>query len=384
MNFISVVGLFVFMLTALCDICADDMIPFSGFKIAQTYLISFMPFASRSFLVVTHCRRGRSHFVKEFPIECSPKSLFNNTFCFIDEPHETGEGVVSTMQVTRMKFLDKVLDKTKMAMKKVLQPLRSLKLRLSRKPSIATKKAPESDMSYSISALNNGSSLDINKTSSALSLANIVCHKMARRRSYALTDLVFFVPYTFIGGSFRCNLTHDQRDTVLEDLTPGQVTAHPFKCDKDLATPFRPMVADLSGRSKVTWSVSPLSVLHTIPFLKSVSRLDPRFSLPETIGPASWAASIDVNENYTYSAHEIRLFNVASTKVMAYIRKIVDPPKLGLSKWISGFFPLNETRYDSLAEPASKFAIFLSSLNESAVLIHQNYIQLLWRAARLP
>lgn len=348
--------LVIFGMVSLCDVCGNDIIPFTGFKILQTYRISFMPFSSSSYLEVTNCKRGKTQFSREFPLESSLDSLFNSTFCFLEHSSDEKE---ATKNSQKPSLFSKAKD---MLGKLFYLDKNSRKNTGNDKENGVLKRTP---------SIREG--VDQSNTKPA-------CYKIARRRSYALTDLAFFVPYTLIGGAFQCHLTSEQRQQVNGSFKLSNIATFPFHCDPSLASPITPMVADISGKSKVDWSFSPLSVLHTIPYLKSALRLDPRLSLFSAANSSTWAQSVDVNEDYNLSKKEIASFNTASTKISNFIQRALDPPKAGLSRWFQKALPARKPEYQSM-EPMSRFAMLLSSLNETSVSNYQKHILQIWNSA---
>lgn len=106
------------------------------------------------------------------------------------------------------------------------------------------------------------------------------CFKIARRRRYAFLNLIYFVPNTFVGALFEC----DENCTAL-----------------------MPLIADDFSKHWLSGLLTSSSVRHNVPYLRTPSRLDPRF-----LGASSpinftrpWWKGIDPDERYSYSEHEM-------------------------------------------------------------------------------
>lgn len=174
--------------------------------------------------------------------------------------------------------------------------------------------------------------------------------KIARRRLYAKLNLVYFLPYTFVGGLFRCE------ESLADTIDP---------CDPAKSVPVGPLVADDSSKHWMSLLRHPLGIAHNVPYLRTASRWDPRF--PRLI---AWETAVDVNENYNYDKLELRLVSMALANTANYVHKLTRFPT-----FTRGI--LLQSKNDSLGM-SGRLSLFLSSLDAKKRFFHIGNLQGIW------
>lgn len=161
---------------------------------------------------------------------------------------------------------------------------------------------------------------------------NLVCYKMARRRKYARSNLTFFVPNTFVGALFECPVPQEIRAQVIQNLdTSDFLKLLDFRCDPSIARPVLALIADVPLN---TWSKIHLShrfrpsISITVPYMSTRLPLDLRFRNNETpdMFAHTWAARIDVNEDYDYSTPDLDFISQALALSSNYVNHLVALP----------------------------------------------------------
>lgn len=175
-------------------------------------------------------------------------------------------------------------------------------------------------------------------------------YKIARRRLYAKLNLVYFLPYTFVGGLFHCEETSSSKHREL--------------CDPEHATPVSPLVADDSSKHWMSLLMRPVGVVHNVPYLRTASRWDPRF--PKLI---AWESAVNVNEKYNYDKLELRLVSMAIANTANYVHKLTRLPAFP-----RGLF----TRSNDSSSLSSHLSFFLSTLDSKARYFHIGNLQNIW------
>lgn len=176
-------------------------------------------------------------------------------------------------------------------------------------------------------------------------------YKIARRRLYAKLNLVYFLPYTFVGGLFRCE------EAPANSIDP---------CDPERSVPVGPLVADDSSKHWVSILTRPMGIVHNVPYLRTASRWDPRF--PRLI---AWESAVDVNEKYNYDKLELRLVSMALANTANYVHKLTRFPT-----FTQGML-LRSGAEKSLGL-SGRLSLFLSSLDAKKRYFHIGNLQSIW------
>lgn len=291
------------------------MVSFTGFKFTRENRVSIKPFRSEHFLRITHCTQGNADFSSTVSLQ---QHSINETFCVFPQFSQVLRDRSNFGKVNR--FAVRIANRV-----------------LGKKPQKAQLSIEEATK-------------------------NMTCYKMSRRLQFAKSNTLFFIPYTFVGVLYECNITSTQKASYLND--------YPFakspNCDD--AIPVKPIVAEDASKSFFDWTSSPLSIFQTIPYLKTASPLDPRFTSKTNI----WAKDIRLNEDYQFTEIQMQRFSVASSKVANHIRKITKAPLTSLERWFS------RKKDQSKLDNEAKFAYFLSQQNASTTMRHLKTIQSLW------
>lgn len=289
----------LFLRFALSNMC-DELIPFSGFKLAHEYKIQASPLSAQHFMQIAQCTNGKAVSTARVPLGHLANAI-RDTFCMV---------------------LGSVLKESLSIFQKV-------------------------------KALFKG---DINSKAAAASADDIACFKVARRKSLAMADSSYFVPHTFVGALFQCNLTQAQKQAYLSQQSEKIACNH--------TTLAKPLVADDFSKGTVSWSVSKGLVTQKFPYLKTALSYDPRFALE-----LSWTKDIKVNEDYSYTKREMKSFSSARSRIRRYVHKLARPPALVFGKKFKEASKILEN---------ISFSHFLSLLNATSKERHLKAIKSFW------
>lgn len=294
---------------SICD--NGELVPFTGFKFVRENRITVKPFRSDHFLKITHCNKGKVDFTTNALLD---QRGVNETFCIAPNISKTSK---EKSFFAKLKRFGSAFFRTQKD--------------LGTQPRIEE------------------------------AAGNMSCYKVGRRRSFAKSDTLFFIPYTFVGVLYECNITISQKQQLLMHLS-----SMPTSCENPV--PIQPIVAEDASKTSLKWHFSPLSISQSMPYLKTASPLDPRFNSDQN---SLWTKGIRPNEDYHYSQLELYRFLVASSKVAKYISSFTKAPFINLEKWFG------RKKGDSYQQEAA-FANFLSKLNTSSTTSHFKMIQSLW------
>lgn len=300
-----------FSLGVAANICSTpkSTFRFSGFKFTRTYHISPMSLTSQAFLVITHCTKGVEDYENILPMDSNPEALFNKTICL---SHSNPQSQVSLKGVAKTEniwtLVETMLD----------QKL----LKLTKKARIQYK----------------GTSENRNIQASYHPTPDFSCFKLARRRHYALLNLQYYIPYTFVGGIFGCKLSIEDKAQAFKNL--NQEVA----CDTSV--PLHPLIADDPSRYWISLQTFPLEIIHLIPYLKTTSSWDIRFG-------ETWAANLNGSEDYSFDQLEIQKITSALSKRANHLHELASPPSFNLGQYWN---------LKNLSSFSLKFSKYLQSL----------------------
>ncbi|KAI8386489.1 uncharacterized protein CGFF_03210 [Nakaseomyces glabratus] len=85
------------------------------------------------------------------------------------------------------------------------------------------------------------------RTAAINDINNYHCFKLARRKKYVKRNYSFFLPGSFIGGLYYCNLSKNQKIQILDSSTSNLVVLHsnPMPlCNENNTIPLLPLVSD--------------------------------------------------------------------------------------------------------------------------------------------
>lgn len=181
------------------------------------------------------------------------------------------------------------------------------------------------------------------------------CLKLARRRRYALLNILFYVPSTFVGTLFDCSGEPSSISDVatrIENKTTQRLLLHyetPQSPSGFFGNPLAPLIAD-DHTSNWLALQSPWRIVYNVPYLRTPSLWDPRFSALKwytDIWPSrlteyssmAWQEDVDINEHYNYTEAERRIVNDTLLLSEAYVRhnssdffRVQDEPPLRRGK----------------------------------------------------
>lgn len=109
------------------------------------------------------------------------------------------------------------------------------------------------------------------------SLKNFHCLKMARRKKYAIRPFDVFIPYTWVGGLFYCDVDMDAKQTIFQSLqSDGISTSNAMEfCSLSNSIPIQPLYASTYSDS---WSE--VMAKKLIPFITLLSKRKTKTYVP--------------------------------------------------------------------------------------------------------
>lgn len=158
------------------------------------------------------------------------------------------------------------------------------------------------------------------------------CFKVARKQQIVKSDSSFHVPFTFIGAIYECFVSSQEKELYLKSLSSEGKSFHKLVCDSVTAVPLSPIVADDASKSSIALRQDPFSVSQILPYLRSASALDPRFSSSK---PTHWAKDIKVNEDYTFPERETSKFEAKSSEVSSFVKRVTKAPLMRITRKLS-------------------------------------------------
>lgn len=353
----------------VCDPANTNFIPFTGFKISRIYkLAGFQP-QSMSFLSFSHCDHGKKDY--EF-VTTTPRSSdidWNSLFC-VFKPHDD--------------FGVKKGEATKKSL--TLKGIQELVRNLIDKG--AEKLTDGTYLEYT--GKRKATHLEqVRKSDPQAALEwesrNLKCFKLARRKKYARRNVSFYMPQTFVGGLFECQLSTTQRREFFEKFSATDFI-HPFNfvCDKAMAVPILPLIADDSTKiwfQTGTDGFNPY-ILQTIPYLTTAGPLNLRFKSSDTpdMFRETWASKIDVNEEYSYSEPDLHFISLAVAMTTDYLNKVFAPLDIEpILRALDIDTPVSDRLENPRMETTDHLLLMqFSTLNTSTVMKHLQKIQHIW------
>ena len=325
----------------ICSPKHNNLIPFTGFKIYRFYTMEGYDAKTTHHLSLARCDHGSADFEKQFVTKSSIDIDWNRPFCVLklatkskNELHKLKENRKLERNTTdgRRSHVDEENSAQTHSNKKGIDKSnKSLEEKLKDE---TNGKATNKNWDRFVDLFED--LLSPNSQGKVEDPQNVVCYKMARRRRYAKRDILFYMPYTFVGALFECPLSQEEKTTMYRSFNEGGTPSEnfEFRCDKSLARPLRPLVAEDSTSQWFETNYNPINpkVIQKIPYLTTASFLDLRFTTTDTpdMLEDKWASQIDVNEDYDYSEGELALISQGLALSADYLHKNLNPKDLSL------------------------------------------------------
>lgn len=335
----------------VCNPKQNGLFPFTGFKIYRQYKIEgYLP-TSLHFLSITHCDHGKPDYEKQVLTTSSIDIDWNKPFCLLKP--DLGNRLLPkpTDKVYNLYQNNNNISEENMILGNlsIEKPLEGAGVSLKSKISEAGKNLNnllETSVDNILEKVINGKHVqytskkavehveDIRNSDPRSSLEwesrNLVCYKMARRKKYAKRNILFYIPYTFVGGLFECPIPENRKKEIFHAFQSGDFLKNfDFKCDHSLAIPVAPLIAQDSTKQWIDTKFNPLNpvLIQRIPYLSTASVFDIRFSTSDTpdMLQDTWASQIDVNEEYTYTDLELNVISQAIALSADYFHKTFRP-----------------------------------------------------------
>lgn len=335
----------------ICNPKQNGLYPFTGFKIYRQYKIEgYLP-TSLHFLSITHCDHGKPDYEKQVLTTSSIDIDWNKPFCILKP--DFGDRLLPkpTDKVYNLYQNNNNISENNMILGNMSaeKPLEGASVSLKSKISEVGKHLNnllETSVDNILEKVINGKHVqytskkaaehveDIRNSDPRSSLEwesrNLICYKMARRKKYAKRNILFYIPYTFVGGLFECPIPDSRKKEIFHAFQSGDFLKNfDFKCDHSLAKPVAPLVAQDSTKQWIDTKFNPLNpvLIQRIPYLSTASVFDIRFSTSDTpdMLQDTWASQIDVNEEYSYTGLELNVISQAIALSADYFHKTFRP-----------------------------------------------------------
>lgn len=359
-------GTWYFKEAKVCNPKQNGLFPFTGFKIYRLYrLEGYIP-NSLHYLSITHCNHGKADYEKEVQTTSSIDIDWEKPFCMLKpelgtrlhpKPQDNVYNLVQNKNPGSLLKQDmpenvSEAEKTNGSNPYLLEPndLKSFKSKMIDKGRNINgllrtgidlqleKFISRKHLQYTSKKTVNHVE-DIRKSDPHSSLEwesrNLVCYKMARRKKYAKRNILFYVPYTFVGGLFECPIPLDKKKEIFHRFTAGDFLQNfEFRCDNSIAKPILPLIAEDSTKQWIETKISLLNpkLIQRIPYLTTANPLDLRFSSSNTpeMFQDTWASKIDVNEDYLYTDVDLSLISQGLALSADYLHKMFRPMDLSM------------------------------------------------------
>lgn len=335
----------------ICNPKKNGLFPFTGFKIYRQYKIEgYLP-TSLHFISITHCDHGKPDYEKQVLTRSSIDIDWNKPFCILKPDFENKRLPKPTDKVYNLYQNNNNISEENMILDNISaeKPLEGASMSLKSKISEVGKNLNsllETSVDNMLEKVINGKHVqytskkaaehfeDIRNSDPRSSLEwesrNLVCYKMARRKKYAKRNILFYIPYTFVGGLFECPIPDNRKKEIFSAFQSGDFLKNfDFKCDHSLAKPIAPLIAQDSTKQWIDTKFNPLNpvLIQRIPYLSTASVFDIRFSTSDTpdMLQDTWASQIDVNEDYTYTDLELNVISQAIALSADYFHKTFRP-----------------------------------------------------------
>ncbi|KAM9939167.1 hypothetical protein OXX80_001358 [Metschnikowia pulcherrima] len=384
----------------MAGICSSgSVVPFTGYKVTRRHKIRLRPLTSDSYLVLTKCHRGIPVFSRnvhtsstsdEFSV---PFRDMHTEFDFSDRRKRKRPYLPSlrkpsnitreTPKAPKKQLISSIKAKGDRLMEWYLRgkndtkPAGLFKGQISKRDAIVKKRAPRSHPPPA------------------------PCLKMARRKRYARSDVVIFIPSTFVGALFNCTaetpINTDEGSFEAASVRPGRgkhdtikgsnkanangVSSKRRKKEEEKMAkmsqkkraPLSPLVADDYSSHWLSVQFNPPALIYHVPYLRSPSSWDPRFrSSPDATWP-KWDEHIDINEAYSYSDSEMSRINGALAASTKYMQRLFAAKRTRFSELLAFKGTLLQ-RFD----PRLQLPLFFYSLGKPVSLRHVQHLQRLW------
>lgn len=341
----------------ICNPKQDGLLPFTGFRIYRQYkLEGYIP-SSLHFLSITHCRHGKPDYEKQILTTSSIDIDWDRPFCML-KPDIGTKAVPKVSDKVYKIFEDNNANVTDNSIIRLingtsidnthlcsLSDIKSFKSRL-KKLGKSLSNLMETSFDNTLEKVIKGQHIqytgkkaadhyeDIRNSDPRSSLEwesrLLICYKMARRKKYAKRNILFYMPFSFVGGLFECPIPQHKKKEIFKAFKSGDfLKTFDFRCDNSIATPVLPLIAQDCTKQWIETKFNPLNpvLIQRIPYLSTASLMDMRFSASDThdMFHDTWASHIDVNEEYAYSDLELNIVTQAIALSMDYLHKMFRP-----------------------------------------------------------
>ncbi|ODV69200.1 hypothetical protein HYPBUDRAFT_86581, partial [Hyphopichia burtonii NRRL Y-1933] len=307
----------------------DGLTTFTGFKITRKYKIEAVMPTSMLFMSIAHCNHGKVDYEKTTRMSSNHDINWDQPFCMIkpdlgtklrDLPEDIPQNL-DTRELELQGSLNLTLDN--------FIPIKNFINTLADKTVQLFIGGNRKHINYSgLKESSHLNDLQLSSIQSSLEWEsrNLVCYKIARRRKYAKRDILYYMPHTFVGALFECQLSTEDKRYLFQNLsTIDLFQFHNFdiRCDRSLSRALKPLVAEDS--TKQWFERKETSFIQTIPYLTTATPYNLRFKLSDTndMFQHTWASDIDVNEEYNYNEFEVNLISQAIAKSANHVNKLL-------------------------------------------------------------
>lgn len=396
----------VFPDNKICSPKHHNLVPFTGFKIYRYYTMEGYDAKTTHHLALARCDHGNADFEKQFATKSSIDIDWSKPFCVLKPGTKSKNGLHNSKKNKTSKQI--TTDGRSSPFDKEYRTQISSNRNVRGECNKNTDRYREEKFEDETNGKATNKSwdrfvdlfediLNPNPQAKLEDPRNLVCYKMARRKRYAKRDILFYMPYTFVGALFECPLSQKEKTNIYRAFkeSDSPLKNIDFRCDKSLARPLRPLLAEDSTSQWFETNYNPVNpkVVQKIPYLTTASFLDLRFTTSDTpdMLEDKWASQIDVNEDYDYSDGELSLISQGLALSADYLHKNLNPKDLSLFfrrfEEIKSFYSDNlELFTESISRHVGNFTddhklnLLLSSQRMEEAQYHLRNLENMWDA----
>lgn len=337
----------------ICDPTGTSWIPYTGFKIHRQYVLKDFKPPMLHFVSLSHCGQGNLDYERLTRTGRETDIEWDKPICILS-PDKINELYKSNVDSAKIPS-DETNTKTSKLLRLEDVPKRPHRISLSHiKSKISKRSVFKHNFNEFLRKISSklwfieytDDSLVTNledlspltyKGLRMKDLDGLKCYKLARRKKYALRQMMLYAPYTWVGGIFECEVSQQAKEHYLKSLQDSRDFIKPFqfKCDANNSRPLFPLIADDITQQWIEKEKG-LTLSQRIPYLYTPGSLDLRYGRPaQTLGLKSntslfddhvinkkstdalpydkWTLELEVNESYNFTESDIGIITDAVT-----------------------------------------------------------------------
>ncbi|AOA60604.1 Hypothetical protein PP7435_CHR1-2126 [Komagataella phaffii CBS 7435] len=314
----------------ICELPYAKSFPYWGYRIQREYSLRSIRGPLFHYSVFIRCRQSSldyEHLVRLGREEDIP---WNTTLCFSNRLTKKSKSTVNNKSKESRNTTDSAANE-----KPTFSPLnRVYKKLFKRFDYVLTKMARSRFLQYASHRQDDkvdGIRHLPSKEVLSVSLEDLKCYKLVRRKKYVTRQLSLYTPYRFIGGLFECPLSKETKKDMLKSASALDfISPYQIPCDSNTAVPIAPLISDDISQQLVNHNIFSsritdfrINIIQRIPYLFTPSFLDPRFYSSGVFKGrySNWFDELDINEDYDLSSLDESVMSKSNTLFANYIAK---------------------------------------------------------------